>query len=65
MDSLDLVEICVQIEDEFETEIKDTESEKLLTIKDFVEFLVNQKESAVDQNQCPDIEFKEGMIERP
>jgi len=65
LDSLDQVEICVYLEDEFKLEISDQDSQKLLTVKDIVDYLVDKQDKQVDQNQCPDIEFKEGMVERP
>lgn len=38
-DSLDVVELVMQLEDEFETEISDEEAEKIQTIGDAVEFI--------------------------
>ena len=38
-DSLDAVEIIMAIEDEFDIEIPDEDAEKLLTIRDMVEYL--------------------------
>lgn len=40
-DSLDVVELLMSIEDEFEVEIPDEEIEKLKTIGDVVEYIQN------------------------
>lgn len=42
-DSLDVVELLVSIEDEFEIEIPDEEIEKMKTIGDVVEFIQNKQ----------------------
>merc|ERR1739844_178239 len=39
LDSLDVVEIVMAMEDEFAVEISDEEAEKIFTVKDCVEFL--------------------------
>jgi len=65
LDSLDLIEVVVTLEDEFKIEINEKDSETLLTVEAIVEYLVQRQDKEVDQSQCPDIEFKEGMIERP
>ena len=38
-DSLDMVELQMLLEDEFEIEIKDSEVEKILSVKEIIEFL--------------------------
>lgn len=38
-DSLDLVELVMALEDEFEFEITDEEAEKLVTVQDVVDFV--------------------------
>ena len=38
-DSLDLVELIMTMEEEFETEISDDEAEKLVTVKDAIDFI--------------------------
>lgn len=63
MDSLDLIEIVVQLEDEFKVEISDTETDRLLTIESIIDYLVEKQDKTVDQNKRPDIEFKEGMVD--
>lgn len=41
-DSLDIVEIIMALEEQFEIEITDEEAQNLLTIKDTVEFVNNK-----------------------
>lgn len=43
-DSLDTVELVMALEEEFETEIPDEEAEKIITIKDAVNYIVNRVE---------------------
>jgi len=38
-DSLDLVELIMSMEEEFDIEISDEEAEKLLTVKDVLEYI--------------------------
>jgi acyl carrier protein len=38
-DSLDLVELIMTMEEEFEMEISDEEAEKLITVKDAIDFI--------------------------
>ena len=38
-DSLDIVELIMAMEEEFETEIPDEEAEKILTVGDTIEYL--------------------------
>ena len=38
-DSLDTVELVMALEEEFETEIPDEEAQKILTVKDAVEYV--------------------------
>ena len=42
-DSLDIVELVMQIEDDFDIEIDDSEAENIVTIADVVEFIKNNK----------------------
>ena len=41
-DSLDLVELIMAMEEEFDTEIPDEEAEKILTVQDAVTFLTSR-----------------------
>lgn len=43
-DSLDTVELVMALEEEFETDIPDEEAEKLVTIKDAVNYIVTRME---------------------
>jgi acyl carrier protein len=38
-DSLDIVELIMAMEEEFETEIPDEEAEKILTVRDTIEYV--------------------------
>lgn len=38
-DSLDIVELIMALEEEFETEIPDEEAEKMTTVKDAIEYI--------------------------
>ncbi len=42
-DSLDVVELIMAIEDEFDIEISDEEAEKIVTVKDAVNYIQNNK----------------------
>lgn len=42
-DSLDIVELIMSIEEEFEMEIPDTEAEKIVTVGDVVKYIVENK----------------------
>ena len=42
-DSLDIVELIMQIEEEFEMEIPDTDAEKIATIGDVVNYIKENK----------------------
>lgn len=42
-DSLDIVELVMQIEEEFDMEIADTDAEKIVTVGDVVEYIKNNK----------------------
>ena len=41
IDSLDMVELAMELEDEFDMSIEDEEMEKLATVKDIVEYIEN------------------------
>ncbi len=41
-DSLDLVELIMSMEEEFDIEISDEESEKMITVQDAVDYLRSQ-----------------------
>ena len=41
-DSLDIVELIMQIEEEFNIEIPDEDSEKIVTVGDVVEYIKNK-----------------------
>ncbi|TAK77473.1 MAG: acyl carrier protein [Gammaproteobacteria bacterium] len=43
-DSLDTVELVMALEEEFETEIPDEDAEKIVTIQDAVNYIVNRME---------------------
>ncbi|MBI5115962.1 acyl carrier protein [Candidatus Poribacteria bacterium] len=40
-DSLDVVELIMTLEDEFEIEITDEEAEKIITVRNAIEFIKN------------------------
>ena len=42
-DSLDIVELLMALEEEFDIEIPDEEAEKLITVGDIVEYIKNNK----------------------
>lgn len=42
-DSLDIVELVMEIEEEFEIEIADSEAEKILTVGDVVNYIKDNK----------------------
>ena len=42
-DSLDIVELLMALEEEFDIEIPDEEAEKLTTVSDVVEYIKNNK----------------------
>ena len=42
-DSLDIVELVMQIEEEFDVEIADADAEKIVTVGDVVEYIKNNK----------------------
>ncbi len=43
-DSLDIVELVMQIEEEFEMQIPDSDAEKIVTVGDVVDYILNNKE---------------------
>lgn len=61
LDSLDQVEIIVGIEDEFKVEIEDIISEKLLSVKDIVEYLVHYFETTDPKAKNPGPKFHDNM----
>ena len=42
-DSLDLVELIMSLEEEFDMEIPDSDAEKIVTIRDVVEYINNNQ----------------------
>jgi len=44
-DSLDMVELVMALEDEFETEIPDEEAEKITTVKQAVDYIESNSKS--------------------
>lgn len=42
-DSLDIVELVMSVEEEFEMEIPDTDAEKIVTVGDVVQYIVEHK----------------------
>lgn len=42
-DSLDIVELIMALEEKYDTEIADEVAEKMVTVKDVVEYIVNNK----------------------
>jgi acyl carrier protein len=46
VDSLDLVELLMKFEEEFKVEISEEESQKILTVKDIVDFIEVKTKSA-------------------
>lgn len=42
-DSLDNVELVMQLEDEFGVDISDSDAEKIITVKDAVDFILSHK----------------------
>lgn len=61
LDSLDHVEIVMMLEDEFNMEISENESDKLLVVEDMIQFVVNYLQNKPNQLKCPSIEHKPGM----
>jgi acyl carrier protein len=49
-DSLDTVELVMALEEEFETEIPDEDAEKIITIKDAVNYIVGRMEKETKTN---------------
>ncbi|HSX19665.1 MAG TPA: acyl carrier protein [Gammaproteobacteria bacterium] len=47
-DSLDTVELVMALEDQFETEIPDEDAQKILTVKDAIDY-VNSRVSSVEE----------------
>ena len=42
-DSLDIVELIMSLEEEFDMEIPDTDAEKIVTVNDVVEYIKNNQ----------------------
>lgn len=42
-DSLDIVELIMSMEDEFDVDIPDTDAEKIATVKDAVDYITNNQ----------------------
>ena len=42
-DSLDIVELIMAVEEEFDMEIPDTDAEKIVTVGDVVNYIMNNK----------------------
>jgi acyl carrier protein len=49
-DSLDTVELVMALEEEFETEIPDEDAEKMVTIKDAINYIVARMEKETKAN---------------
>lgn len=49
-DSLDTVELVMALEEEFETEIPDEDAEKIVTIKDAVNYITERMEKETQQS---------------
>lgn len=47
-DSLDTVELVMALEEQFETEIPDEDAQKILTVKDAIDYVANH---AVEQSE--------------
>ena len=61
LDSLDLVELSVELEDEFAIEVKDSAVDGLSSVSSVVDYVVAELSSVADDNRRPSIAFKEGM----
>lgn len=48
-DSLDTVELVMALEDQFETEIPDEDAQKILTVKDAIEYVVSRDSSVAER----------------
>ena len=42
-DSLDVVELIMSIEEKFEIEIPDSDAEKIVTVKDVIDYIIEHK----------------------
>ena len=42
-DSLDVVELIMNIEEKFEIEIPDSDAEKIVTVKDVIDYIIEHK----------------------
>lgn len=61
LDSLDQVEVIMAVEDEFNIDIDDVDSEKLFTVKDVVDFVIKRLDSTVDLRQNPGHQLNPNM----
>ena len=48
-DSLDTVELVMALEDQFETEIPDEDAQKILTVKDAIEYVASRSSSTEER----------------
>ena len=53
-DSLDTVELIMEFEDEFDIEIPDEDAEKILSVREAVEYIDNNKEIKITNNENPE-----------
>lgn len=58
---MDQVEIMVALEDEFEISIDDVDAEKIYTVQDIVDFIVNKLKSKPDPRQNPGARYDPNM----
>lgn len=65
LDSLDQVEVVMAVEDEFTIAIDDVQSEKLLTIKDIVDFVIRHEQNRVDPRQNPGNKLHKNIVSGP
>ena len=49
-DSLDVVDLIMSIEDEFEVEVPDEEAENIKTVEDLVKYIENMENLSFDKN---------------
>lgn len=63
LDSLDLIEVSVELEDEFGVHVQDEHVDRLMagSVSSVVELVVTLLDSLPDENRRPEVAFKEGM----